>query len=78
MSEMGGVGVDGEQDAVVLFLSRLYFTLIFYHRHICFQYPHMWLQLDQETHSLLVERFGLSFAPTKHQFLSSAGETPGK
>lgn len=70
---------DEKQDAVVLvsFSSSL-LNVIFYQRHICFLYLHMWLQLGQETNSLLVESFGLSFTPTKHQFLSPVRETPGK
>lgn len=74
--ETQSVGFDEKQNAGSFLVST--FNVIFYQRHICFQYLHMWLQLNQETNSPLVERFGLSFTPTEHQFLSSVGETPGK
>lgn len=48
----GGTGSDGKQDAALVPFWSL--TVIFYQSHMCFQYHHMWLQLDQETHSLLV------------------------
>jgi hypothetical protein len=72
-----GTGSDRKQDAAML-VPFWSITVVFYQRHICLQYLHMWLQLAQETNSLLVERFGLPFTPTEHQFQSSAGKTPGK